>query len=171
MDLVEVDGTVLDRLIAVATTAAAASEVTPPLTPGDSWTPERVDWLRDFHRDRRTGSDGREQEATWAVVVDGEVVGSVRLRRTAVPGALETGIWLARSARGRGTAARALAALIEEARSLGCHELRARTTAANRPAVALLTSVGFVLDPPDRTGAVTARLAIAGAATDDSSAG
>jgi RimJ/RimL family protein N-acetyltransferase len=160
MHLAEVDEAVLDQLIDVAVTDAAASEVTPPLTPGESWTPERVDWLRAFHRDRRTGSDGRRQEATWAVVVDGEVLGSVRLRRTGVPGVMETGIWLARSARGRGTAARALAALVQEARSRGCGELRAVTTAANRPAVAVLTAAGFVVDPPDEAGAVAARLEI-----------
>jgi RimJ/RimL family protein N-acetyltransferase len=171
VELVRVDDAVLDRLIAVAVTDAAAPEVTPPLTPGESWTPERVDWLRSFHRDRRAGLDGGRQEATWAVVVDGEVTGSVRLRRTAVPGVLETGIWLAGSARGRGTGARALAALVQEARSRGCRELRAETRATNRPAMAVLTSVGFLLDPPDEAGVVTARLGIADPAPDGPVAG
>ena len=68
---------------------------------GDQWDHERTEWLRRFHRDRRAGLDGPVGEATWPVSVDGAVVGSVRLQRTAKAAVLETGIWLTRRARGR----------------------------------------------------------------------
>jgi RimJ/RimL family protein N-acetyltransferase len=157
LELVPVDDEVLERLVTVAVTDASAREVTPPVTAGEQWSPERVDWLRAFHRARRAGLAGPHQEATWAVRVDGAVVGSVRLRRTVDAGVLETGIWLTRSARGRGTGARALAAVIATARPLG-HELRAETTGGNRPALTVLAAAGFTLDPPDGAGAVVARL-------------
>lgn len=83
MTLVAVDETVLEKLVHAATTDAAADEVTPPLTPGSDWTPARVAWLRSFHRDRRAGLASSAAEATWAVVVDERVVGSVRLKRVA----------------------------------------------------------------------------------------
>src|SRR3954447_8170607 len=102
VELVAVDDDVLWRLVAVAVQDAAAAEVTPPVGAGAGWTSQRVDWLRAYHRDRRPGLDGPLGEATWAVVVDGEVAGAVRLHRTAETGTAETGIWLARSARGRG---------------------------------------------------------------------
>jgi RimJ/RimL family protein N-acetyltransferase len=84
---------------------------------------------------------------------------------------LETGIWLARSARGRGTAARVLTALVQEAQALGCRELRAETRATNRPAMAVLASVGFILDPPDGDGVVEARLEIGDRPADGPGAG
>jgi RimJ/RimL family protein N-acetyltransferase len=69
-------------------------------------------------------------------------------------------MWLARSARGRGIGVRALAAVVGTARSLGYAELRAETSSGNRPALAVLTAAGFVLDPPDEAGVVVARLAL-----------
>jgi RimJ/RimL family protein N-acetyltransferase len=158
VELVPVDEDVLERLVTVAVSDAAAREVTPPVTAGDEWTPERVDWLRDFHRERRAGLAGPHQEATWAVRVDGAVAGSVRLRWTADPGVLETGIWLARSVRGRSAGTGALAAVITTGRSLGATELRAETTRGNRPALAVLAAAGFTLDPADGGDGVVARL-------------
>ena len=166
VELVGVDEPLLAELVAVAVGNAAAAEVTPPLTPGDAWSPERVEWLRTYHRERRGGlAVGPHREATWAVVVDGAVAGAVRLRHTGLPGGggdggAETGMWLARSARGRGIGARALAAVVGTARSLGYAELRAETSSGNRPALAVLTAAGFVLDPPDEAGVVVARLAL-----------
>jgi RimJ/RimL family protein N-acetyltransferase len=161
VELLPVDELVLERLVAVAVADAAAREVTPPLTAGEGWSAQRVDWLRSFHRERRAGLEGPQGEATWAVVVDGAVVGSVRLRQTAEPGVVETGIWLARAARGRGTGRRALAEVVRAGRSLGYAELRAETTSGNRPALALLAAVGFHLDLPDDAGIVVARLELA----------
>lgn len=58
VSLVAVDEIALDELVAVATIGAAANEVTPPLTAGDSWTHERVAWLEGFHGQRRDGLTG-----------------------------------------------------------------------------------------------------------------
>ena len=158
VELVPVDDEVLARLVTVATTDAAPDEVTPSVTPGPVWTPQRIDWLREFHRDRRAGLDGPQREATWAVVVGGAVAGAVRLRRTAEPGAAETGIWLARSGRGRGVAGPALAAVVGTGRALGLTELRAETTSGNAPALAVLRAAGFCLAEPDADGRVAARM-------------
>src|SRR3954470_9048782 len=158
VELVAVDEDVLVRLVAVAVQDAAAAEVTPPVGAGSGWSSPRVDWLSAYHRDRRPGLDGPLGEATWAVVVDGEVAGAVRLRRTDEPGTAETGIWLARSARGQGTASRALAAVVTLGRRCGLTALRADTTAANGPALAVLRATGFAVSAPDDTGWVVARL-------------
>jgi RimJ/RimL family protein N-acetyltransferase len=162
VELAAVDDDVLVRLVAVAVQDAAAAEVTPPVGAGTGWTSQRVDWLRAYHRDRRPGLDGPLGEATWAVVVDGEVAGAVRLRRTAEPGTAETGIWLARSARGRGAASRALAAVVALGRGGGLAVLRAETTAANGPALAVLRATGFAVSAPDEAGTVVARLTLTG---------
>lgn len=140
----------LSRLVAAALEGAEPDEVTPPVAPGEGWTPERVGWLRAFHRDRRRGLEGPAQEATWAVVeITGEgrdaerVVGSVRLRRTGEPGVLETGIWLVRDARGRGVGRQAVRLVLDRARGAGAVTVRAETMPGNAGAVALLRSLGF----------------------------
>ena len=139
-----VDDANLAELVQAALGDAAPDEVTPPLTAGNVWTPERVEWLTRFHVDRRAGLDGPAGEATWAVEVDGGVVGAVRLKRTAEPGVLETGIWLTRRARGRGVGRRALAAVLEEAAAGGAAAVRADTARGNGPALAALRDLGFV---------------------------
>lgn len=138
-----VDDATLSLLVGAARADAAPDEVTPPLTPGNAWTPERIDWLERFHVDRRAGLDGPASEATWAVELGGAVVGAVRLKRTGEPGVLETGIWLTRGARGRGAGRRALGAVLEQAAALGAHEVRADTTRGNGPALAVLRDLGF----------------------------
>ena len=122
------------------------------MTPGDVWTAERIDWLRRFHRDRRGASTGPLGEATWAVSLDGTVVGSVRLERTAEPEVLETGIGLTRSVRGRGVGRLAVAAVLERAGRLGAREVCADTSPHNAPALAAAPAPGV----PDgaRTGIV-----------------
>lgn len=156
--LAEVDEQVLDELVTLATTDASADEVTPPLTAGNTWTDTRVSWLRNYHRTCRAGLAGGGRESTWAVLADEGVVGSVRLKRTERPGVLETGIWLARGARGRGTAAAALDAVLARAATMGATAVRATTTATNRPALALLERAGFRLRPGDPAGSVHALL-------------
>jgi RimJ/RimL family protein N-acetyltransferase len=142
VELLPIDEAVLTRLIAAATSNAAPDEVTPPMA-DSQWGDERTDWLRGFHRDRRAGLDGPLGEATWAVSVDGAVVGAVRLERTAEPVVLETGIWLTRSARGRGTGRSAIAAVLARARELGAREVRADTSINNAPALCVLQRLGF----------------------------
>lgn len=141
--LVTVDDVVLAQLVHVATTRADADEVTPPVTAGPAWTPERVAWLQAFHRDRRAGLDGNLDEATWAVAVDAQVVGSVRLERTDDPSVLQTGAWLARDIRGQGVGRAAMAAVLLQAADLGAAAVRAETTAGNLAALNVLRQLGF----------------------------
>jgi RimJ/RimL family protein N-acetyltransferase len=143
-----VDEAVLARLVGAAVSDAAPDEVTPPL-PSGAWGPERIEWLRRFHRDRRMGLDGPLGEATWAISAGGEVVGAVRLKRTADPGVLETGIWLRRSARGRGVGRRAIAAVLAQARELGAGAVVADTSVHNASALAILRGLGFRCETAD----------------------
>ncbi|MGH3973788.1 MAG: GNAT family N-acetyltransferase, partial [Pseudonocardiaceae bacterium] len=113
--------------------------------PGDQWSPTRVAWLKDFHRTRRDGLSGPAREITWAIVVDDQVVGSVRLKQTAVPGILETGIWLIRRVRGHGVGRRALAEVLQTAAALGALGVQADTTTDNKPALGMLRRLGFDL--------------------------
>ena len=62
-----------------------------------------------------------------------------------VAAALETGIWLARSFRGRGVGREALRLVKERAASAGAAVLVADTTAGNVSALALLKSAGAEL--------------------------
>jgi RimJ/RimL family protein N-acetyltransferase len=142
VELVPVDESVLTALVAAATSGAAPDEVTPPMA-GDGWSSARIEWLRRFHLDRRLGLDGPLGEATWAVSLDGSVVGAVRLKRTAEPAVLETGIWLTRGVRGQGTGRSAIAAVLEQARELGAREVRADTSRENTAALYVLQRLGF----------------------------
>jgi len=147
--LVAVDNTVLEHLVQAATNGAAADEVTPALTAGRSWTPTRIAWLRDFHRDRRAGLAGPSGEATWAVVIDGRGVGSVRLKRTQEHGVLEIGVWLTRRARGSGVGRAATAAVLREAAATEASAVQANTTVGNAGALAVLNRLGFDLGSSD----------------------
>lgn len=138
-----VDESTLSDLVRAALDDAAPDEVTPPLTPGNTWTSERISWLTRLHADRRSGLDGPAGEATWAVEVDGGVVGAVRLKRIAEPGVLETGMWLTRGARGRGAGRQALSAVLEQAAAWGAREVRAETRSENAAALAVLRGQGF----------------------------
>jgi len=158
--LVGVDDAVLERLVEVATTDASADEVTPPLTAGTAWTPIRIAWLRDFHRDRRSGLDGPAGEATWAITVEQHVVGSVRLQRTERPNLLETGVWLVGRVRGRGIARAAMAAALDEAAEVGAAAVRAETTRGNAAALTVLERLGFDLTPAADSNAVYAHLVL-----------
>lgn len=153
--LVDVDEPMLARLVEVAVADAAADEVTPPLTPGPAWTPERVAWFVDYHRRCRDGLTGAAGEQTWAVVEGEQPVGSVRLQRSSQADAAVTGIWLARSARGRGLSSAATDALLRLAPTFGIRVIEAETSEHNAPALALLAARGFTLaDPADgRVGA------------------
>jgi RimJ/RimL family protein N-acetyltransferase len=141
-ELLDVDETVLARLVEAAVSDAEPDEVTPPMA-GPRWGPERIEWLRRLHRDRRLGFGGPLGEATWAVAVDGEIVGGVRLKRTAEPDVLETGIWLIRSARGKGVGRKAIADVIEKARKHGARAVRADTSPENAAALYVLQRLGF----------------------------
>lgn len=148
VELVVVDDHVLEQLVEVATTDAAPDDVTPAL--GEGWTPDRVEWLRSYHRQRRKGlADGEEE--TSAIRVDGRIVGATRLHRSSheLPDQLECGIWLARSSRGRGLSDAVLRLIVVRVAELGVSRLVAHTTSINAPAIAVLHRAGAILSRRD----------------------
>jgi RimJ/RimL family protein N-acetyltransferase len=144
--LLAVDQPVLEQLVQAAVADASADEVTPPLDAASEWTPARIEWLEQFHRDRRTGYAGAAAETTWAVAVGDAVVGSVRLKRADEHGFMETGIWLTRGSRGQGAGVAALAAVLREAAAAGARGVRADTTTDNFGALGVLRRLGFELE-------------------------
>jgi RimJ/RimL family protein N-acetyltransferase len=136
VSLVEVNELILGQLASAAITDASASEVTAPVTTENEWSPTRIAWLLDFHRTRRDGLNGPAGEITWAILLGDQVVGSVRLKQTAVPGILETGIWLIRHIRGQGVGRHAMIEMLQRAAALGALGVRADTTTSNRAALA-----------------------------------
>ena len=198
--LLDVSEDVLEQLLELALRDADADEVTPPLGTTAGWNTDRISWFREFHRAATAGLDGPAGQKTWAISCDGQMAGSVRLRRMdtapaaadegwagggaeavgaagagaggAGPGggagavagrggyagpsdgaeagagggrALETGIWLARSFRGRGVGREALRLVKARAASTGAAVLVAETTAGNVGALALLKYAGAEL--------------------------
>lgn len=138
--LVDVSEPVLEQLLTVAIQDADADEVTPPLGSASGWNSERISWFREYHH-AAAGLDGPAQQKSWAISSDGELAGSIRLKRNGAD-SLETGIWLGRSFRGHGIAREALRLVIERAAASGAAVLEADTTAGNAAALVLLRSAG-----------------------------
>ena len=86
------------------------------------------------------------------MAVDGEVVGGVRLKRTADPDVLETGIWLTWQARGKGSAAKAIADVLEQAHAHGARAVRADTSPENASALDVLAATRASAASPRATG-------------------
>ena len=177
--LLDVSEDVLEQLLELALRDADADEVTPPLGTTAGWNTDRISWFREFHRAAAAGLDGPAGQKTWAISCDGQLAGSVRLKRMDTEqaaageglagggsgaeagggggwaggwavergggGALETGIWLARSFRGRGVGREALRLVRARAASTGAAVLVAETTAGNVGALALLKYAGAEL--------------------------
>ncbi|MGE3285554.1 MAG: GNAT family N-acetyltransferase [Pseudonocardia sp.] len=155
------DEPTLDALVSAALADADPDEVTPPL--GAGWTAQRLGWLREYHL------APRPHRETWAVVAGGAVVGAVRLTPVADPvesptrpdemrnSRVEVGMWLVRSARGRGVGAAALRLALDLAAG---RTVVANTTAANTAAVAALHRLGFVTSSGTEPGAVRAERAV-----------
>jgi RimJ/RimL family protein N-acetyltransferase len=152
--LTPLDDALTERLLAVAVAGAAPEEVMPPVDGPPGWTPARQEFFRAFHRERQPGLAGPPHTVMFAVHADDRLVGMIRL--TLETDEAETGMWLARSARGRGLAAPALRALLDEARRAGARTVRADTTPGNRAALATLSRCGAALD--HREDKVYARL-------------
>ncbi len=164
--LVDVTEQVLERLLSLALHDADADEVAPPLGTAEGWNTERISWFREYHQAAAAGLEGAAQQKTWAIMADGEPAGSVRLQRLpgsgpALPAgvAVETGIWLGRSFRGRGIGLKALRLVKAEAAAAGADLLQARTTTGNAAARALLRSAGAELVTDGQQ--VTARFRLA----------
>jgi RimJ/RimL family protein N-acetyltransferase len=148
VELVDVDEDVLAEMVDAAVADAAPDEVTPQFEDGGTWSEERLAWLRELHRSRRDGLDGPLGEATWAVRQDGPagpVVGQVRLKRTGDVGVVETGIWLTRTARGKGLGVAAIQAAVDRAVAYGATAVYAETRTSNVHAQAVLRKLGFAL--------------------------
>lgn len=169
VELLDVSEEVLEQLLELALRDADADEVTPPLGTAAGWNTDRISWFREFHRAAAAGLDGPAGQKTWAISCDGQLAGSIRLKRMdpepaeageggaggagagagALVGAggwaLETGIWLARSFRGRGVGREALRLVKARAASAGAAVLVAETTAGNVGALALLKYAGAEL--------------------------
>jgi ribosomal-protein-alanine N-acetyltransferase len=161
--LLDVGEDVLERLLTVAIRGADADEVTPPLGSAAGWNSERISWFREYHRAAGAGLDGPAQQKSWAISCDGELAGSIRLKRTGAA-SLETGIWLARGFRGRGVGRAALRLVKSQAAASGASVLEADTTAGNSSALALLRGAGaeleFGAESEDAAVPVKARIAL-----------
>ncbi|WP_285661751.1 GNAT family N-acetyltransferase [Actinorhabdospora filicis] len=126
VDLHPLDDPWLTSLTAVAVTDADPTEVMPPVDGPPGWHPDSEAAFGDFHRARRA----ERVRNTYVIAVDGHAAGSLRLDWIA-PGVLETGLWIARSARGKGVGAEAIRLALTEATTLGATRVVAETTVDN----------------------------------------
>lgn len=104
----DLDDEALSLLVVLALPDTDAGEVMPTDPGAATWTPQRVGEFIAFHHGRRGGLYGLVGEVSFIGVVDDVASGVLRLQR-AEAGSLEVGMWLTRSARGRGIGARVLA--------------------------------------------------------------
>ncbi|MCD2188931.1 GNAT family N-acetyltransferase [Actinomycetospora soli] len=119
-------------LVAAAVHGALPRDVMPPddAPEPDEWTVARERAYARFLRSRPP------EETSYLVVEGVSVLGVARLRHEAA--GAETGVWLARSARGRGIGTAVLGLLAERAADAGAERLLADTTADNAAALASL---------------------------------
>lgn len=143
--LTRVDEKLLDPLLSVAVAEADPGEVMPAVSAPPGWSVERREAFREFHQASFGGLDGPTGNQMYAIVDDTGPLGVIRMARCDEPGTVETGIWLARSARGRGIATTALRLLLAEAARVGARLVVAETTTDNAAALGLLRRCGAVL--------------------------
>ena len=123
-----IDEEVLAELLTLAVADAAPEEVMPVMAGPPGWTAPRREAFLAFHRERRDGLAGDRRELGLAIVAERRLVGVARLAALEVPETYEAGIWLGRSARGRGVGSAALRALVAEAGAIGAAAVVAYTT-------------------------------------------
>ncbi|MBQ1072335.1 GNAT family N-acetyltransferase [Micromonospora sp. C31] len=140
-----VDEQNLEPLLSVAAAEAEPLDVMPPVEAPAGWSHARREAFREFHRASFAGLDGPTGTRMYAILAGGEVVGMIRMSRRDEPGAVETGMWLGRSARGQGIGAAALRELLQEAAAAGMRLVVAETTADNLGAVSVLEKCGAKL--------------------------
>ncbi|MFE3784873.1 GNAT family N-acetyltransferase [Amycolatopsis sp. NPDC059090] len=145
--LIPLDEPGLERLLEAAVADAEPTEVMPPVEGPAGWTEARREAFLAFHR-RRSLNPDTAIETTWVVEVDGRVCGAARLRPVSGRSALEVeaGVWLGRSARGRGIGRKVTAVLLDAARDGGAAKFVATTTVDNAAAHRLLSGAGAELD-------------------------
>jgi RimJ/RimL family protein N-acetyltransferase len=157
--LLPLDDELIERLLQVAIADAGPEEVMPPVADAPGWTPKRRETFRTFHRQRTDGLSGPYGEVHFAVLIEGEIVGSARLARRSDPKIFEAGTWLARGKRNLGIGSAMMKVLLQKAAAAGAESVVAETTAANHAAAALLRRLGAVLEEsPD--GHIRARLSV-----------
>jgi RimJ/RimL family protein N-acetyltransferase len=145
-----IDKDLLPRLLDVAVAGADPDEVMHTAPGPSGWTPEHRTAFGEYY----------ESALAYAIQDDDELVGAARLTPAEAPGAAEVGMWLARSARGKGHGTEALHLLVEEARSQGVTALIVETTMSNAAAVGALRTLGAKLWEDPESGAVHATLRV-----------
>jgi RimJ/RimL family protein N-acetyltransferase len=147
--LTPLDDALTEELLKLAVADAAPTEVMPPVDGPEGWTPAARSFFREFHRERQPGLTGTLRTVMYAITDDDRLVGMIRLTLEA-DGTAETGMWLARSARGKGIGSASLAQLLGEARRAGVRTVKADTTPGNRAAQAVLRRLGATLEQTDK---------------------
>jgi RimJ/RimL family protein N-acetyltransferase len=114
---------------------------------------EAADWIGSWAARWR-----HESDASWAVLDAGAVVGQVGLRRVDLEeGVAAVSYWVLPAARGRRTAARALAALTQWSfRTLGLHLLALSHSTANLASCRVAQQAGFAAEGIQRGEALHA---------------
>ncbi|MEJ3745581.1 GNAT family N-acetyltransferase [Actinomycetes bacterium KLBMP 9797] len=148
-----------EALLAVAVAEADPADVMPPVAGPPGWTAARRAAFRAFHRLFFQGLAGPHRTIMFGVVADGHLVGMIRMRRSGAD-SVETGMWLGRSARGRGIGSAALRALVAEAAAAGARTVVAETTSDNHAALAALRRCGALLTADPTSGKVVAVIAV-----------
>ncbi|MFE2872391.1 GNAT family N-acetyltransferase [Embleya sp. NPDC059259] len=143
VQLRRLDEDLLTALLDAAVADADPTEVMPPVPGPPGWTADRRAAFLAFHH------EWAATPTTYAILVAGHVVGAARLQPApeAPDDALETGLWIGRSHRGRGVGHAVLALLRTEAKSQGATRIVATTTEANTAARRLLATAGADLRP------------------------
>ena len=143
--LTPIDQHILESLLSVAVAETEPEEVMPPVSAPAGWSQPRRDAFVDFYQSNFAGLAGPTRTVMYAIVCNGNVVGMIRIARLDEPDTMETGMWLGRSARGRGIGGTALRLLLAEAARAGTTQVMAETTSHNTAALAALRRCGAVL--------------------------
>jgi RimJ/RimL family protein N-acetyltransferase len=143
--LTPVDEQTLGPLLSLAVAETDPEEVMPPVTAPAGWSDARRKAFREFYRSNFGGLDGPTRTRMYAVICDGDVVGMIRMARCDEPDTMEAGMWLGRSARGRGVGGAALLLLLVEVARAGSRCVVAETTPRNTAALSALRRCGAEL--------------------------
>ena len=159
VELRVIDEDLLEPLLAAAMAGAQPQQVMRDADGATEWEPAHLDAFRAFHRAHYGGLDDPHRTTMFAILPGGRIIGMIRMSRTDDPGAIQAGMWLARSARGRGLGTAALRAMMAEAALTGAHSVIADTTADNAAALGMLGHLGAEItgDPgsPRRDARIT----------------
>ncbi|MEV0718973.1 GNAT family N-acetyltransferase [Asanoa sp. NPDC050611] len=145
VQLTPLDDDLTERLLAVAVADADPTEVIPPVEGPPGWTAGRAEFFRAFHHERQAGLAGPLRTVMYAITADYRIVGMIRLTLDESGREAETGMWLARTARGQGLGGAAFERLLDEAHRAGARTVKADTTPGNHAALAVLRRAGAQL--------------------------